>query len=210
MAWYDIFSSFYDNSLEKLFIDARAAAADALKVEANATILDLPTGTGQSLGPLQDRLDGTGRIIAVDLSKGMLGKARSRAERAGWTNVDFIQRDVHELCAADLEEAAGAEVQVDRLHIFLGMSVFPDMDRAFENLFSLLKPGGRVVVLDTYAEKPSFQGKMVNLMARADIRRKFWEPVEKRCEDFNRREIPSLPQHGGALILCSGQKPERS
>ena len=46
--------------------------------------------------------------------------------------------------------------------------------------------------------------------AGADIfhcsQRRFWEPIEQRCEDFERLELPSSPQHGGALILCTGRK----
>jgi hypothetical protein len=48
---------------------------------------------------------------------------------------------------------------------------------------------------------------MVNLVARADIRRKVWEPLERVAEGFEKRDLPSRREHGGQLILASGRKP---
>ena len=93
------------------------------------------------------------------------------------------------------------------LDVFLGMSAFPDPDAAFGNLWSLLKPGGRAVIVDVFTPKLGFQGRMVNLVARADIRRRSWEPLEARAIDFTRRDLPSLKQHGGTLFLATGTKP---
>ena len=206
MAWYDIFSKFYDSSLEALFLDARRRAAEALDIQPDSTVLDLPAGTGQSFDHLQAHLGEGGHIVAVDLSSGMLDRARERTKRMGWNNISFVETSVHDLTQAQLDAAVGQPTQIDRLHCFLGMTVFPDMDAAFERLFTLLRPGGRFAVLDTHAEKPSLQGHMVNLMARADIRRRFWEPIASRCDAFDKQILPSQPKHGGELVLCTGRK----
>jgi len=47
---------------------------------------------------------------------------------------------------------------------------------------------------------------MVNLIARADIRRRSWEPLERRASAFERHELPSSKKHGGTLFLASGTK----
>ncbi len=199
MAWYDWFSNVYDASLEALYAEAREAAAAALDLEGARRILDVPTGTGQSLDALVARLGAGASVLAVDLSEGMLAKARKRAEAKG-----FAERV--ELAVGDVMTLADVG-SVDRLHVFLGMTTFPDMDAAFANLWGLLAPGGRAVVVDTHAEKLGFQGRMVNWIARADIRRKAWEPLEARCEGFDLRELPPNPKYGGALMLASGTKP---
>jgi ubiquinone/menaquinone biosynthesis C-methylase UbiE len=201
MAWYDFFSKFYDASLEKLYRDARNSALDALVLRPGLRVLDLPTGTGQSLDLLAPSVGDSGRVLAVDLSKGMLRRARERVSRNAWTHVDVIESDVHALTPDTLGG------QVDRLHIFLGMSTFPRPDEAFERLWATLKPGGRCVVVDVFTEKLGMQGRMVNLVARADIRRRSWEPLERLATGFSRTELPSLKKHGGTLFLAVADKP---
>lgn len=203
MAWYDLFSGFYDRSLEKLYRDARVAAVDALRLDPGATlrVLDLPCGTGQSLDGLAAALGPAGSIIAADLSRGMLRRAEKRIAARDLTNVQTLRADVH---AITLDQIGGP---VDRLHVFLGMSTFPRPDEAFTNLWSLLRPGGRAVIVDVFTERLGLQGRMVNLVARAEIRRRSWEPLESRAVAFERRDLPSLRSHGGTLFLAAGDKP---
>ena len=56
------------------------------------------------------------------------------------------------------------------------------------------------------AETLGFQGKMVNLTARADITRRFWEPLEAVAEGFRRDELESKPVQGGQMWLATGVK----
>jgi ubiquinone/menaquinone biosynthesis C-methylase UbiE len=208
MRWYDVFSSFYDRSLEPLYRQQRQLAAEALAPEPDSLVLDLPCGTGQSFNEIAPRLDPTrgGALIGVDLSAGMLRHAASRVAKHGWTHVLLLAHDVHDLDRSALAQA-GVDRPVDRLHIFLGMSAFPDHERAFERLWGLLSPGARCVIVDVHAEQPDFQGHMVNLVARADIRRHGWAPLERLARDYERRELPSQKQHGGQLFLATGIKP---
>lgn len=204
MGWYDWFSGFYDRSLEKLYRDARAAALEGLAIAEGMRVLDLPCGTGQSFDGLAAAVGPTGRVIGGDLSKGMLAKASKRCTKLGLANVETIKTDVHALTADSVAAIGGP---VDRLHVFLGMSAFPEPDAAFDKLWGLLRPGGRAVIVDVFTDKITFQGRMVNLVARADIRRRSWEPLESRAVGFERRDLPSLKQHGGTLFLAVGDKP---
>jgi ubiquinone/menaquinone biosynthesis C-methylase UbiE len=205
MRWYDVFSGFYDRSLEPFYRQQRQLAAQALAPEPDSLVLDLPCGTGQSFNELVPCLDPArgGALVGVDLSTGMLRHAARRIAEHGWTNVHLLEHDVHGL---DMQALAQARAP-DRLHIFLGMSTFPDHERAFEGLWDLLAPGGRCVIVDVHAEHPDFQGRMVNLVARADIRRHGWAPLERIARDYERRELPSQKQHGGQMFLAVGTKP---
>ncbi|MCC6623811.1 MAG: class I SAM-dependent methyltransferase [Deltaproteobacteria bacterium] len=202
MSWYDVFSGFYDRSLEKLYRDARAAAVEALALAPGMRVLDLPCGTGQSFDGIAPALGDAGRLVGGDLSRGMLKRAGKRVARLGLGNVEVVCTDVHALT----KEAIGGPI--DRLHVFLGMSAFPNPDEAFERLWGVLRPGGRAVVVDVFSERLGFQGRMVNLVARADIRRRSWEPLERRAAPgtFTRRDLPSLKKHGGTLFLAVGDK----
>ena len=211
MAWYDWFSSFYDRSLEPLYREQRRAAAVALRVHPGQTILDLPCGTGQSFDELAPAVGPDGLVLGVDLSAGMLRQAANRARKRGFSQVVLHHSDVHALGLPALAAAATlprpAALHIDRLHIFLGLSAFPRWEQAFEHLWALLAPGGRCVVVDVHADRLGLQGRMVNLVARADIRREGWRPLERLAHGFTRTALPSLPAHGGQLYLASGDKP---
>lgn len=201
MAWYDWFSNFYDASLGPLYRDARTAAAAALRPAPHHAVLDLPCGTGQSFDELAPKIAG-GALVGVDLSAGMLRRARVRADQRGWSHVRLLQRDVHALTLADLSVP-----RLDRLHVFLGLSTFPRWDEAFVHLWQLLAPGGRCVVVDVHSERLGLQGRMVNLVAGADIRRRTWEPLERLAVNFTREDLPYRRQHGGQIFLAAGDKP---
>ena len=64
-----------------------------------------------------------------------------------------------------------ASVQRHEEHVQSLVDGTGDAREAFERVWDLLAPGGRMVILDAHTEKLSFQGRMVNLTARADIRR---------------------------------------
>ena len=199
---YGFLSRFYDASLESLYREARAAAAAALRLAHGDAVLDVPCGTGQSLAALVDGAGPRGRVVGVDLSDGMLREARRRVEKQAWSNVELVAGDVGALDATRVPLDA-----FDRLHVFLGMSVFPDPAQAFEQLWSRLRPGGRCVIVDVFAERLGVQGRLVNLTAGADIRRRSWEHLEQRCAGFERHDLPSKWQHGGTLFLAAGDKP---
>lgn len=198
MGWYDWFAPMYDGSLEALYADARARAADALELAGATRVLDLPVGTGQSLGPILARASEGATVVGADLSRGMLAQAARRVRAQGWeSRVELVQSDVHAL------EVGG----YDRLHVFLGLTAFPRYEEAFARLWDGLTPGGRAVVVDVYAARPGFQGKMVNLVARADITRRAWEPLERVARGYERVALPPNAKYGGELWLASGDKP---
>ncbi len=202
MAWYDLFSNFYDQSLESLYAEGRQAAAAALRLAPGLTVLDCPCGTGQSFDGLAPPLLPGGLLVGVDVSAGMLRRGRARAEARHFSHVQLVELSVLELTSAQLPVPL-----FDRVQVFLGLSAFPDWRAAFARLWSVLKPGGRMVVVDVFSAKLSLQGRLVNLIARADIRRPTWEPLQEVAGDFTRTELTYRKQHGGQLFLATGVKP---
>lgn len=207
MGWYDLFSRFYDKSLEPLYRDARAAATEALQLAPGHVVLDVPCGTGLGFDGIVPAIGEDGVLVGLDRSTGMLAQARKRVAAAGWGNVVLEASDVHAVDAAVLSELAGRPLAFDRLHVFLGLTAFDRWEEAFARLWARLAPGGRCVVVDVHAERPGFQGHLVNLIARADIRRRFWQPLAAAAEGFELVELPRKRSYGGALLLASGRKP---
>jgi len=201
VAWYDVFSRFYDASLEPLYREHRRLAVEALKIEEGSFVLDLPCGTGQSFNALAAAVGESGRVVGVDLSPGMLREAKRRIDRENMSRVSVLEKDAASL---SIEDLGGTP---DRLLVFLGMTVFSRHEAVFESLWSLLAPGGRCVIVDVHASEPDFQGKMVQWLARADLRRRFWEPLEKHGQGFVREDLPYEKKHGGQIMLAAATKP---
>lgn len=204
--WYDVFSLFYDRALEDLYAPFRPAAVEALRLSEGARVLDLPCGTGQSFEMLVPAVGPTGTVLGVDRSSGMLRRARRRVSRAGWHNVTLRQAPAANVDAELLRDTLGQR-EVDGILCALGLTALPQWEATFERLFSLLRPGGRFVLFDVYAAERTRQARSVELVARADLGRKAWLPLEAHCDDFERTMLPAdAQQFGGALYVASGTR----
>lgn len=205
--WYDLFSLFYDRALEDLYAPFRPAAVEALGLEAGARVLDLPCGTGQSLPGLVEAVGPRGRVLGVDASGGMLRKARRRVEAHGWENVVLREATAAEVDAASVEAALGGP-GLDGALCALGLTALPDWEATFDRLFGLLRPGGRFVLFDVYAPEPTRASRRVERVARADLSREAWRPLEAASGEFSRVVLEADPAtFGGELYVAAGSRP---
>ncbi len=126
----------YDHMSESMehmlgFAQARAQLFSGL----SGTILELGVGTGRNL-PYYPQ---DARMIALDLSRGMLALAVPRA-RALSRQVAFL--------VGDAEDLPFANASLDAV---VGSGVFccvPDAARGFREIKRVLKPGGKIVLLE--------------------------------------------------------------
>ncbi len=204
--WYDLFSLFYDRALEDLYAPHRPAAVDALRLQDGMRVLDVPCGTGQSLELLVRAVGPSGAVLGVDASAGMLRRARKRIEANRWANVHLRRRAASDVDAALLTETLG-DGAVDGVLCALGLTALPDWEETFDRLFRLLRPGGRFVLFDVYAPEPTRSSRSVELVARADLSRQCWQPLEALCADFTRTTLPADPEtFGGELYVAAGTR----
>lgn len=204
MGWYDLFSLSYDRQLEHLYAPHRQTLAERWSALRGATVLDLACGTGQSIPLLAEAVGEEGRIVGLDRSRGMLAKARRRVERAGWENVALIQGDAEAL-DGDLLEQACDRREVDAVLCSLALTAIDAWRSVFEASFALLGLGGRYAILDVYAQRRTFQTRAVELLARANLSRRVWEPLAERASRFERIELEADAKvFGGQLYLALG------
>jgi ubiquinone/menaquinone biosynthesis C-methylase UbiE len=204
--WYDLFALFYDRALEDLYAPYRPVAVEALGLSDGATVLDLPCGTGQSLDFLVPAVGPAGSVLGVDRSRGMLRRARHRVDRAEWPNVTLRRATAVDV-DRDLIAGTLGRSHVDGVLCALGLTALPDWEATFEQLFSLLRPGGRFVLFDAYAAERTREARAVELVARADLSREAWRPLAARCSDFERRSLPAdVKKFGGELYVASGTR----
>ena len=100
--------------------------------------IDVATGTGKLAGSLADRVGPFGRVVGIDVSRGMLERARDAGADAPW--LEFVEADALQLPAED-----GA---FDAATIAFGMRSLPDHRLAFAEMARVVRPGGHVVCLE--------------------------------------------------------------
>jgi ubiquinone/menaquinone biosynthesis C-methylase UbiE len=199
---YDLISGVYEYLTEKLHGGHRIEALELLGPEAGQTVLDVPCGTGANFPLLERSLGPSGRIIGSDYSRGMLARGGTKIAKAGWDNINLIQAD-----ARDLTPELIGSPAVDGVICMLGLSVIPEWEVAFDRMYDLVKPGGRVVVMDLYLEgkvTSSLANGYYRVIAQAHSRRRFWEPLERRVDDFESIEHQWF---GGVAKIVAGTKP---
>lgn len=116
----------------------RERAVDLARVGPGSCALDVATGTGDLAIELASR---GADVIGSDFSEGMLAKARLKADLR-WERADAL--------ALPYDDAT-----FDAATVGFGARNFGDLDRGLREMVRVVRPGGRVVVLEiTTPTKP--------------------------------------------------------
>jgi demethylmenaquinone methyltransferase / 2-methoxy-6-polyprenyl-1,4-benzoquinol methylase len=117
----------------------RARAADLARVGPGTRALDVATGTGDLAIALAQR---GGQVVGSDFSEGMLGRAREKSRAVRWEQANALALPYDD----DTFDAAT---------VGFGARNFSDLERGLAEMARVVRPGGRVVVLEiTTPTKP--------------------------------------------------------
>jgi demethylmenaquinone methyltransferase / 2-methoxy-6-polyprenyl-1,4-benzoquinol methylase len=136
---YDLMNSVMTAGLHHRW---RARAADLARLAPGASALDVASGTGDLAIELARRVGPAGTVVGSDFSEPMLDVARrkSGAVRWEWGN------------ALELPYGDG---EFDAATVGFGARNFSDLDRGLAEMARVVRPGGRVVVLEiTVPQRP--------------------------------------------------------
>jgi demethylmenaquinone methyltransferase/2-methoxy-6-polyprenyl-1,4-benzoquinol methylase len=115
-----------------------------------AAVLDLATGSGDVAFALADGLPKSVAIMGMDFCQPMLDEAvRKRPANPRWAKVEFRPGDGLALPLPDH--------QVDALTISFGLRNMADRHRALSEMRRVLRPGGRLFVLEFSQPYPWFR-----------------------------------------------------
>jgi demethylmenaquinone methyltransferase / 2-methoxy-6-polyprenyl-1,4-benzoquinol methylase len=145
-AMFDRIAGFYDlmNSVMTAGLHHRwrARAADLAALGPGDSALDVACGTGDLAIELARRVGTGGEVIGSDFSDEMLERARAKAPGLAWEWGN----------ALELPYASG---RFDAATVGFGARNFSDLERGLAEMTRVVKPGGRVVVLEiTTPRKP--------------------------------------------------------
>ncbi len=120
----------------------RARAADLARVGAGSRVLDVATGTGDLAIELARRVSPGGEVVGSDFAEAMLARARSKAAAAHGSRV------VPRFEWADAMALPYPDDSFDAATVGFGARNFDDLARGLAEMVRVVRPGGRVVVLE--------------------------------------------------------------
>ena len=111
----------------------------ALELRPGIRVADLGAGTGVFTVPMAKAVGGSGKVYAIDVDSGLLAIVAQKAKAQGLANVETV--------VAGATDPRQPE-PVDLLFICDTMHHLPEQGSYVRQFAKLLRPGGRVVVID--------------------------------------------------------------
>lgn len=136
---YTTYAGFYDKVFGKVFHEGRESAIRNLNVQPDERILEVGVGTGLAL-PMYPRHC---RIVGIDLSEGMLSKAKEKAEAH---RLDHVQ--LHRMDAGAMEFTDDSFDTVVAAYV---VTAVPDYRTVVNEMIRVCRPGGRIIMLNHFS-----------------------------------------------------------
>ncbi len=137
-AKYDIMNDFMSMGVHRLW---KRHFVLTCGVEAGARVLDLAGGTGDIAKLLAPIVTQKGHIIVGDINQGMLDVGKERLIDAGLFGLVTTQQ-------MNAEELPFAEDTFDLITMAFGLRNVTDQQKALNEMYRVLKPGGKLMVLE--------------------------------------------------------------
>ena len=180
--------------------DLRRKAVARLGLSRGDSVLDIGCGTGVNFPYLRAAVGPAGRIFGVDISTGMLRKARQRRDARRWDNIELNECDVADYMAPTL---------LDGVLFSLSYNTMPQHRAVLRHAWRQLRPGGRLVIMDAKLP-PGWGGRAILpfslwLMKRTMLGNPLIHPWEELAEIVDSVEMSECLF--SSYYLCSATKP---
>ncbi len=135
---YDLMNDLMSLGLHRLW---KRFAIDSLALRSGHRVLDLAGGTGDLSALISPPVGESGLVVLADINDEMLKVGRNRLLDKGLHhNLRIVQ--------VDAERLPFPQHYFDRIIIGFGLRNVTNKEAALQAMFSVLKPGGRVLILE--------------------------------------------------------------
>ena len=137
-AQYDLMNDLMSGGLHRLW---KRFTIELSAVRSGQTVLDIAGGTGDLAAKFSKLVGADGKVILADINAAMLSVGRDRLiDKGALSNIDVVQADAQFLPFEDNS--------IDCITIAFGLRNVTDKAKALKSMHRVLKPGGRVLVLE--------------------------------------------------------------
>ncbi|PKI17799.1 bifunctional demethylmenaquinone methyltransferase/2-methoxy-6-polyprenyl-1,4-benzoquinol methylase UbiE [Colwellia sp. 12G3] len=135
---YDVMNDLMSFGIHRLW---KRFTIDASGVRPGNKVLDLAGGTGDLTAKFSQLVGREGKVVLADINSSMLNVGRDKLRDKGLVqNIEYVQ--------ANAEYLPFEENTFDIVTIAFGLRNVTDKDKALRSIYSVLKPGGRLLVLE--------------------------------------------------------------
>ncbi len=147
---YDLMNDLMSGGIHRIW---KRVAIELSGVRPGQHILDVAGGTGDLTSRFSREVGPGGKVVLSDINSSMLGTGRDRLLDEGVCgNVEFV--------LADAEALPFRDASFDCVTIAFGLRNVTHKDRALQSMLRVLKPGGRLLVLEFSKPTSEFLGKL--------------------------------------------------
>lgn len=137
-AKYDVMNDLMSFGIHRLW---KRFTIDMSGVRPGNKVLDLAGGTGDLTKKFSKIVGPSGKVVLADINSSMLEVGRERLTNQGYVgNIEYVQANAQHLPFEDNT--------FDVITIAFGLRNVTDKDEALRSMFRVLKPGGRLLVLE--------------------------------------------------------------
>ena len=147
---YDLMNDLMSGGIHRIW---KRVAIELSGVRSGQQILDVAGGTGDLTARFSREVGPTGKVVLSDINSSMLGTGRDRLLDEGVCgNVEFV--------LADAEALPFRDNSFDCVTIAFGLRNVTHKERALASMLRVLKPGGRLLMLEFSKPTSEFLGKL--------------------------------------------------
>jgi demethylmenaquinone methyltransferase/2-methoxy-6-polyprenyl-1,4-benzoquinol methylase len=135
---YDLMNDLMSFGLHRAW---KRFAVSSMQLKPGHRVLDVAGGTGDLTALMHKHVGSSGQIVLSDINPSMLAHGKARLTDKGLiNNIDYI--------VADAESLPFPSKHFDAIMLAFGLRNMTDKSKALRSLFRVLKPGGRLSVLE--------------------------------------------------------------
>lgn len=159
-------------------------------IQPGMEIADLGSGSGAYSIASAKALVSTGKVYAIDINKDLLNKLRNEGVKQGLYNIEVIW--------GDIDKFGGTKLRDYSVDMALACNILfqlENKDEVVKEIKRILKPGGRVLVVD-WSDSFGGLGPKPQAIVRRDVALEMFEKNGFHLE----REISAGSHHYGLIL----------